>query len=340
MYKKISYFILVTLVIFSVSSCIFAQNFEVNEPVTLTWVAGGVGGGWYTQAGGIAELITKKEPKISIKVIPGGGVTNPIRVDSGDADLGWGVNFVDKMALEGRAPLFEKSYNNVRTIGGVFNRGVYHFIAAKEVGIKSVEELAKMIKDGKAINVAAPMKGTSELPGVEAIFKFYGISFEDIEQNGGKVFHAVYGDMASLFQDRHVDFAFTNIAAPAAAVIEMQASRNLTILSVSSDCIEHCHNELGTMSIDSDQSILEAGTYDGQDEEIPIVAQASELLINKDIPDNLAYTITKIMCENVDELYKIEKENQRFIPEEGWKNVVFPVHSGSEIYYREAGYMK
>jgi TRAP-type uncharacterized transport system, periplasmic component len=66
------------------------------KPVTLTWIAGGVGGGWYAHAGAVAALINAKEPKISIKVIPGGGVVNPVRVSMGEADLGWGITFVDR----------------------------------------------------------------------------------------------------------------------------------------------------------------------------------------------------------------------------------------------------
>jgi chaperonin GroEL (HSP60 family) len=47
---------------------------EELSPMTLSWVAGGVGGGWYVQAGGIARMIAEKEPKLIIKVVPGGGV--------------------------------------------------------------------------------------------------------------------------------------------------------------------------------------------------------------------------------------------------------------------------
>ena len=36
------------------------SNAEELKPMTLSWVAGGVGGGWYVQAGGIAGLITEK----------------------------------------------------------------------------------------------------------------------------------------------------------------------------------------------------------------------------------------------------------------------------------------
>ena len=195
------------------------------KPTTLTWVAGGVGGGWYVQAGGLARLIAEKEPNLIIKVVPGGGVVNPVRVSNHKDDLGWGITFVDKMAYAGMAPIYKKPNPNVRALGGIF--GIYHihFLAAKEVGISTVEEMVQMVKAGKAIRVAAPMKGTSDLPLVKTILKFYGISFKDIEKAGGKIFQAVYSDMVNLYKDKHVDFVFTHLALPAAAVTEMTVSR-------------------------------------------------------------------------------------------------------------------
>ena len=80
---------------------------EDLKPTTMTWVAGGVGGGWYAQAGGLARLITEKEPKIILKVVPGGGVVNPVRISRGKDGLAWGVTFVDKMAFKGMAPVYK-----------------------------------------------------------------------------------------------------------------------------------------------------------------------------------------------------------------------------------------
>ena len=63
-------------------------------------------------------------------------------------------------------------------------------------------------------------------------------------------------------------------------------------------------------------------------------------IINKDVPDNIAHAIIKIICENTEELYKINPANKNFLPETGWKNVALPLHPGAEKYYKEAGYMK
>ena len=220
---------------------------EALKPATLSWVAGGVGGGWYVQAGGIARLITEKEPKLVVKVVPGGGMVNPVRVSSGKDDLGWGITFVDKMAYSGMAPLFEKPNPNVQALGGIFGTYYVHFVAAQDKGIKTVAELADMVKAGKAVNVATPMKGTSDLPLIENILSFYGISLEAIKKAGGKVHQAVYADMISLYKDRHVDFVFTHLALPAAAVTEMFVSRSSVVLGVSNGCIDKLAKDLGTL---------------------------------------------------------------------------------------------
>jgi uncharacterized protein len=309
------------------------------DAVTLTWVAGGVGGGWYTQAGGLAQLINENEPKITIKVVPGGGLVNPVRVATHKDDLGWGITFVDKAAFDGTGPLYEEAYPDVRSIGAIF--GIYniHFVAAKNQGFETIEELMQMVKDGKGVKVAAPMKGTSDLPIIETIFDFYGISLDDVEEAGGKVFHAVYADMISLYQDRHVDFVFTHLSIPAAAVTEMTVGRDTMILAASDELIDYCHEELGTVARESGLCVIPANTYKGQEKDAPAVVTAGELLVNKDVPDEVVYAILKIFDENIEQVYQIDKTNKYFIPEDGWKNVAIPLHPGAEKYYEAAGYM-
>lgn len=309
------------------------------SPTTLTWVAGGVGGGWYVQAGGIARMIAEKQPKITIKVVPGGGVVNPVRVSKHKDDLGWGITFVDKMAFKGLAPVYKAPNPDVRSLGGIF--GIYHihFLAAKDTGISTVAELAAKIKAGDALRIAAPMKGTSDLPLINTILAFYGVSLDDVEKNGGKVFHAVYADMVSLYKDKHVDYVMTHLALPGAAITEMTVSRDSTLLSVSDAAIAHLHTELGTLALDSGRCVIPAGTYKGQDKDVTAVASAGEMIINKDVPDILAYTIIKTICDNVAELYTINPANKNFDPAVGWKNVALPLHPGAEKFYKEAGYM-
>lgn len=339
MLKKSTIIIFLMLLVFPFVFCVNAQELEELKPITLTWATGGVGGGWYPQAGGIAELIKSKEPKITIKVIPGGGVVNPVRVSKGDDDLGWGITAIDTLAFQGKAP-YKEAYPNFRSLGGIFQLSTHVYVVAKDIGITTVEEMAEMIKQGKAINVAGPMPDDSGFVEMNEIFAFYGISFDDINANGGKMIHGVYADVANLYVDRHVDFGLITMSNPNASVIQMTTARDSVILSFADDCIQHCYEKLGTLSKESGLCVIKAGTYKGQEEEVPAIAKATEFIINKDVPNIIAYTIVKILCENYKQLHEMDFNNKGFTPEEGWKNVVVPLHPGAEMYYKEAGYMK
>ena len=185
MKKTVIYLLSIMMAVFFILPAVsMAGDNKVTKPTTMTWVAGGVGGGWYVQAGGIARMIAEKEPNIILKVVPGGGVVNPVRVSRHKDDLGWGITFVDKMAFKGLAPVYKKANPDVRSLGGIF--GIYHIhvLGAKNKGISTMEQLADMVKAGKKVNVAAPMKGTSDLPLMNTILGFYGISLRDIEKAG------------------------------------------------------------------------------------------------------------------------------------------------------------
>ena len=336
LFETLSLLVVATFIVCGLTTATIAEELE---PITTTWVAGGVGGGWYAQAGGLARLIQEKEPKIILKVVPGGGVVNPVRISNGKDGLAWGVTFVDKMALEGMAPVYKKPNPNVRALGGIFGISYIHVLAAADTKVKTLGELTDKIKAGEKVRVAMPMKGTSDLPLVKQILEFYGVTFEDIEKAGGKIQQAVYADMVSLYKDRHVDYVFTHLALPGAAITEMTVSRDSVLLSTSKECIDTLAKNLGTIGTDSGKAQIAGGTYKGNPDDVPAVTTAAELLISKDLPDIVAYTILKTIGDNIEEVHKINNKNQTFDPKTGWKGVAVPLHPGAERYYKEKGYM-
>ena len=330
--------IIFCIFVFSVTNPAHAD--DALTPVTLTWTAGGVGGQWYAEAGGIARLIAEKEPKLTIKAVPGGGVVNAVRVSEGRNDIGWGITFVDKMALNGVQPLYKKSYTGLRSLGGIFGKYQIHILVDKNQGIQTMADLADMVKNNKAIKISVPQRGISDLNVLEYVLEFYGISLKAIEKAGGKVFHAPYSDMVNLYKDRHVDVAVTMQSFPSAAMTEMTLSRKSNLLSISNECIDTLNKKIGTLSLASGFSAIAKGAYEGIDSDVPTVVTASELIINKDVSDIVAYTIVKILCKNIKEMYQNLPSTRTFIPDNSWTTVAVPLHPGAEKYYREAGYIK
>ena len=307
---------------------------------TLTWTSGSLGGQWYSQAGGIARLITEKNPDIILKVVPGGGVANAARVSKGRNDIGWGITFVDKMALNGVKPLFKTQMPGLRSIGGIFGKYQVHMLVGKKTGIETVQELADMVKNNKPVKIAVPLRGVSDLNVVEYILDYYGISLDAITSAGGKIFYASYSDMVNLYKDHHVDIACTMQSSPSATMTEMTLSRKSNLLSVSEDCVNTLNKKVGTLPKDSGFCAIEKDLYHGIEKEILTIVSASELLVNKNVPEEIVYEITKIICENIKQLHKDIPATQTFIPEKSWMTVAVPLHPGAEKYYKEAGYIK
>ncbi len=96
----------------------------------------------------------------------------------------------------------------------------------------------------------------------------------------------------------------------------------------------------GTLSRDTGFHKIDSGAYKGINKDIPTVVTASELIINKDVSEDVAYEITKILCENIEELHRDLPPTRTFIPEKAWMAVAVPLHPGAVKYYKEKGYMK
>jgi hypothetical protein len=310
------------------------------KPATYTWVAGGMGGGWYTVAGGFANLVNEKEPRITIKVVPGGGLTNPIMLSQGDADIAWGVAWLDKAAFAGQAPLFKAAYKNLCSIAGALSADRYHFLAAKDQNVTTVEEFAKKIKNGEKLKVAGPMTGTSEYVLIGNVLAYYGASYDMIKKNGGSFVQAVYGDMTSLYKDRHVDYALTCVGLPAAIITEMSLGRPSILMAVSDACVDHFAETTGLVTKASGLAVVPGGTYAGMPNNIQTLAHATEILVSPKMPEAVVYAMTKILNENKAFLVQMGASYQVFDPKTTATAVQVPLHPGAARYYKEVGTIK
>ncbi len=310
------------------------------KAATYTWVAGGMGGGWYTVAGGFANLVNEKEPRITIKVVPGGGLTNPIMLAQGDAEIAWGVAWLDKAAYKGEAPLFKKAYTEIRSIAGALSADRYHFLAAKDQNVTTIEEFAKKIKNGEKLRVTGPMTGTSEYVLINNMLGYYGASYDMIKKNGGSFIQAVYGDMTSLYKDRHVDYALTCVGLPGAIITEMALGRPSILMSVSDECVEYFATNLGLVTKSSGLAVVPGGTYAGMPKDIQTLAHATEILVSPKMPEEVAYTLTKILNENKAFLVQMGASYEVFDPKTTALAVQVPLHPGAIRYYKEVGILK
>ena len=302
------------------------------KPVTLEWSCGSVGGGWYTMGAGIAEIVKANVPEVTIKVIPGGGTLNPPRVGEAKALMGWGLPPFVACAMTGIEP-YKKKYPDIRCIGGSFSDNNLHWAAGQDTGAKTIEEL---IVSKRPIKITVGTVGTSDEFSLRKILEGYGVTYKDIKSWGGKVFFAGYSDASTLLKDRHVDYAFANIAPPAAYLLDAKTGRPLRLLTFSDKTLTYLHEKYaytkGTIPKSVYPGIMEADIVS------PVMGTVA--ICHKSISDDAVYAITKAICENKDRLPDIHKSMRIFNPKTAWKNMPAPLHPGAERYYKEMGHMK
>ena len=308
-----------------------------QKSVSLTWTAGPVGGGWYTIAGGIAELV-RDTAGITIKVIPGGGTQNQPIIEKGDADMGWGLPPLLNAAWNAEDPYdkppYGKKMGNLRALAGGMSLNTFHFYVGAETPFKSMDEI---FKAKKAIRVAVSPVGTSDEWTFRKVLAYYGTDYKDLEAAGFKFFRGSYSEQASNFKDRNADAVFTFLALPGAAVTEASVGRQLRILNFPPGLLEYLAKfGLGTGKIPK-------GTYPraaNADEEVTSATMGSVIVANKEMPDDVAYAVTKAINENLDRFRKIHASLQPYEAKFGPTSTAIPLHPGAEKYYKEKGFVK
>ena len=323
--KKIAFLVILCLLVFAAA---FAQA------QTLTWTAGGVGGGWYTIAGGISNIINEKAGGITVKVIPGGGTVNPSLVEKGDCELGWGLPFLNVAAWNGEEPYKEK-HSNLRAIAGGMSLNFFHFYVGGETQIKTMDEV---FKQKKALRMAISPAGTSDEWVFRKVITAYKTDYKDLEAAGFKFFRGSYAEQASQFKDRNVDSVFTFLALPGAAITEASIGRSLRLINFPADVLQ----SLKQYGIESGK--IPAGTYPkaaNANEEVVTAVAGSVILVNKNVADDVTYRIAKAIHENLDQFHKIHGSLAPYQLKDAITGLgMIPLHPGAQKYYREKGIVK
>jgi TRAP transporter TAXI family solute receptor len=322
--KKISVFTVMSLLTLA---------FSLAHAQTLTWTAGGVGGGWYSIAGGISNIINGKSDGITVKVIPGGGTVNPSLINKGDCELGWGLPFMNAAAWNGEDP-YNVKHSNLRAIAGGMSMNYFHFYVGAEIPQKTMDEI---FKQKKAVRIGISPAGTSEEWVFRKVLAHYKTDYKELEALGFKFFRGSYAEQASQFKDRNVDGVFTFLALPAASVTEATIGRNLKIMNFPPDVLE----SLSKYGIGAGK--IPAGTYykaANANEDVTTAIAGSVILANKNLSDDIAYRIAKVIHENLDEFRKIHGSLVPYELKHAVTGTGVPLHQGAEKYYREKGVLK
>jgi len=300
-----------------------ASTAAVAAPTFINILTGGTSGVYYPIGVALSQQYNKIDgAKTSVQATKA-SVENLNLLQAGRGELAFSLGDSVADAWNGVEDAgFKAPLKRLRAIAGTYNNYI-QIVASEESGIKTLEDLK-----GKRISVGAPKSGT-EL-NARAIFKAAGLSYEDM----GRVEFLPYAESVELIKNRQLDATLQSSGLGMAAIRDLASTMPVTFVEIPAAVVE---------KIESDAyqaGVIPAGTYDGQDADVPTVAITNILVSHEKVSDEVAYQMTKLMFDNLSALGNAHSAAKDIKLENATKNLPIPLHPGAERFYKEAGALK
>jgi len=300
-----------------------ASTAAVAAPTFINILTGGTSGVYYPIGVALSQQYNKIDgAKTSVQATKA-SVENLNLLQAGRGELAFSLGDSVADAWNGVEDAgFKAPLKRLRAIAGTYNNYI-QIVASEESGIKTLEDLK-----GKRISVGAPKSGT-EL-NARAIFKAAGLDYKDM----GRVEFLPYAESVELIKNRQLDATLQSSGLGMAAIRDLASTMPVTFVEIPAAVVE---------KIESDAyqaGVIPAGTYDGQDADVPTVAITNILVSHEKVSDEVAYQMTKLMFDNLSSLGNAHSAAKDIKLENATKNLPIPLHPGAERFYKEAGVLK
>jgi uncharacterized protein len=309
------------LSLFAAAAAFTASTAVLAAPTFINILTGGTSGVYYPIGVGLSQLYSNgiEGSKTSVQATKA-SVENLNLLQSGRGELALALGDSVADAWNGVEDAgFKTPLKKLRAIAGTYPNYI-QIVASKESGINTLADLK-----GKRISVGAPKSGT-EL-NARAIFAAAGLSYEDM----GKVEFLPYAESVERIKNRQLDATLQSSGLGMAAIRDLAATLPITFVAIPADI---------TAKIDNaayQAASIPAGTYDGQDTDVPTVAINNILVSHDGVSEEVAYQMTKLMFDNLERLGNAHSAAKDIKLEGAAKDLPIPLHPGAERFYKEVG---
>lgn len=306
--------------------CIAGVFLLVPKPTVkteLTVFTGGTGGVYFPLGSKYAELLNKYAGDVITASVrtSGASVANARALAEGKANVILLQNDIAYYAYHGLYMFSDTgSINVMRGLATLYPETI-QFVVRANSPIRSLYDLA-----GKRVAVGAVGSGTAVA--CEQILKAAGI-WDDIE----KVW-APFREAATMLKLGEVDCAVLVAGIPTPAVSEIATVTPIRILPIPDAILKKLHEEGYIFYI---RQIIPKDTYQGMDKDVQTVAVLAMIAVRADLPENIVYTMAKILFEHVDELRTVHAKASAISLETALDGMSIPLHPGAIKYYEEKG---
>jgi len=302
---------------FGLSGAAHAQQF-------INVLTGGTSGVYYPLGVGLSQIYSKAIPEAKSSVqSTKASVENLNLLQAGRGEIAFTLGDALSDAWKGNTEVgFKAPLDKLRGIAAIYPNYI-QIIASAQSGIKTLADLK-----GKRVSVGAPRSGT-EL-NARAVLKAAGLSYQDL----GKVEYLPFGESVELIKNRQLDATLQSAGLGVASIRDLATSVKIVVVPVPADVIA----KIGDPAYQA--MTIPAGTYEGQDADVPTTAVNNFLVSHSGVSDEIAYKMTKALFEHLDQMVSAHSAAKSIRLEKALAGMPLPLHPGAEKYYREKGILK
>lgn len=294
----------------------------------ITIGTGGITGVYYPTGGAIARILTKNEKKHGIRATvqaTGASVFNINAIMKGDMDFGITQSDRQYQAYNGLDEWAGKPQKDLRAVFSLAPEAIT-LVVSEESGIKTLADIK-----GKVINIGNPGSGNRQ--NAIDILEAAGYNLEkDLKAEGAKA-----ADAPKMLQDSRIDGFFYTVGHPNGAIKEatagMRKARLIDIVNMEKVLAKFPYYSMVTIPKSFYPEALNPN-------DTKTVGMLATFVTSSKTPDDVVYSLTKEVFENLDELKTLHPALAVLTKEGMLKGNSAPFHPGAIKYFKEAGLMK
>ena len=315
---------------------------DSSKPVDLMFISMASTTAIYTYSTTMANLLLDVLPQGSTIDVPEtspGGLTAQYSVVNGETDLvvmngvsvTWSMENPDGVMGLGQIKEGVSSLVNGLDMPHVATIITESFI--KKTGCSSLEEI---VANKIPANFYIKKKGNLGENAFTQLLECLGTTEEELISWGCTVNRDTAGNIATAFQDGRADITVDHLPNGQAATVQLTTNVECRVVGLSEAVADKMAEKGWT------KTVWTAGSskFVGHNEDLLTVGAPNCLICSSDLDEDLAYLITKTICENSDKLVSASAALSVFDPTQACGILTDILHPGAERYYREMGYLK
>jgi uncharacterized protein len=280
---------------------------------------GGTGGVYYPYGGGLAKVLNENLPNVRASAeVTSASVDNLKLIRDGKADLAFVLADTLADAINGKGA-FQGAAVPAMSLAVLYSNYT-HIATRAQSGMTSIGDLR-----GKTVSTGAPGSGTEVI--AMRILRAAGLDpARDVTRQGLGASESV-----GALKDGKIDAFFWSGGLPTAAVQDLAHSQGISLrLLPSAVFVPALQRDYGPLYFPLE---IPADAYRGVVAPVGVVGVANVLVVNRSMPEQLAYDITRTLFEKQTELAAIHPEARKLSLDTATTGSPAPFHRGAARYF-------